>query len=216
MSAEEPQLSSQLGASLRGAMILGVFALLGAGLVAGTYHFTHERIADNEKELRLRSLHEILSLTEYDNDLLGDTVAVNAPTIGGADGKSVVHRARKNGRPVAIIMEVTAPDGYSGAIQMLVGIYISGDVAGVRVVSHRETPGLGDDIELTRSDWILQLEGKSLDAPPLDAWTVKRDGGSFDQFTGATITPRAVIKAVRNALIYFREHQARLFEAEVQ
>lgn len=200
-----------LRASLRGALILGVFAALGAGLVAGTYHLTRTRIADNEQDLLLQRLHEILADSEYDNDLARDSLRIFAPSINRDDAGSLVYRARKNGQPVAVIMEVTAPDGYAGAIRLLVGIYANGEVAGVRVIAHRETPGLGDDIDTDRSDWILKLRGKSLVAPPLEAWTVKRDGGAFDQFTGATITPRAVVKAVRNALLYFRGHQEELF-----
>ncbi len=211
MSARSSNKSSPVSASLRGALVMGVFAALGAGLVAGTYQLTHSRIAKNEREQLLQGLHEILVHSEYDNDILADTVRVTAPSIGGTDGTMLVHRARKNGQPVAVVMEVTAPAGYSGAIRMLVGIYLNGEIAGVRVVAHRETPGLGDDIDLSRSDWILQFRRKSLDEPAIDAWPVKRDGGACDQFTGATITPRAVVNAVRNALVYFREHKDQLF-----
>lgn len=213
MSAEDSSTKGPLAASLRSAFFLGVFALIGATLVAGTYHMTRAKIAKNEQELRLRSLNEILAPDEYDNDLLSDTVSVDAPAVGGEDGRTMVHRARKDGQPVAVIMEVVAPDGYSGAIRMLVGIYTNGQVAGVRVVSHRETPGLGDDIDLARSNWVLEFEGKSLESPATEAWTVKRDGGEFDQFTGATITPRAVVKAVRGALIFYRTHQTQLLTA---
>lgn len=214
MSAETP--TGPLAASLRSALLLGIFALAGVALVAGTYQLSHERIAQNQQEQKLRSLHEILADTEYDNDLLADTLRVSAPVIGGNDAESLVYRARQNGRPVAVIMEVVARDGYSGAIHLLVGIYASGEIAGVRVVAHRETPGLGDDIELSRSRWILEFDGKSLRSPASEGWAVKRDGGEFDQFTGATITPRAVVKAVRNALVYVRSNKADLFAGTSQ
>src|SRR5690606_27069458 len=109
-------------------------------------------------------------------------------------------------------LTVTAPNGYGGAIRLLVGIREDGTVAGVRVIDHRETPGLGDGIEIEKSDWMTDFEGRSLGDPPVQRWRVKKDGGEFDQFTGATITPRAVVTAVRNALIYFRTHRQALFE----
>jgi len=123
-----------------------------------------------------------------------------------------------NGKPVAVLATPVAPDGYSGSIKLLVGVYADGTLAGVRVLAHKETPGLGDAIEATRSDWILTFEGKSLNNPPPKAWAVKKDGGAFDQFTGATITPRAVVKAARQFLIYFQQHKEQLLanSADVQ
>lgn len=209
MSAERP--ARKLGVATRSALMLGVFALLGAGLVALTYELTHERIADNQQRTLQKRLHEILPAHVYDNALDEDTLQVTSPLLGAANQHSTLYRARKDGQPVAVIMEVTAPDGYSGAIRLLVGVAIDGNLAGVRVVSHRETPGLGDDLELARSDWILDFDGRSLGDPPLDNWAVRRDGGVFDQFTGATITPRAVVKAVRNALLYFRNQREQIF-----
>ena len=110
------------------------------------------------------------------------------------------------------MMIVTAPDGYNGDIRLLAAIDVTGTVLGVRVVSHRETPGLGDPIEVERSDWVLGFTGKSLLSPQGKSWAVKRDGGEFDQFTGATISPRAVVKAVHNTLLYFKTNQKSLFE----
>lgn len=208
MSAEEN--GQPLGIALKSALLLGIFAVLGGGLVALTFDLTRDRIADNRQRILLRRLHEILPAATYDNALHEDTLQVSSPLLGGADQVRTVYRARRNGQPVAVIMEVTAPDGYSGAIHLLVGIDTEGKVAGVRTVSHRETPGLGDDIDLARSDWVLAFNGRALDDPPPDGWAVRRDGGVFDQFTGATITPRAVVKAVRNALIYFRDHREQL------
>jgi electron transport complex protein RnfG len=122
-----------------------------------------------------------------------------------------VYRARLHGEPVALVIAAVAPDGYSGTIRLLVGINVDGSLSGVRVVAHRETPGLGDAIEEERSDWILGFTGKSLQNPPLQKWAVKKDGGAFDQLTGATITPRAVVKAVRQALLYYRDQKDALF-----
>jgi len=118
---------------------------------------------------------------------------------------------RRSGVPVAVILRFAAVDGYNGHIGLLVGIEADGRVAGVRVTSHRETPGLGDAIEIEKSDWVRGFEGRSLDAPAEAEWTVRRDGGAFDQFTGATITPRAVIKAVRLALAYHESHREQLY-----
>ena len=118
--------------------------------------------------------------------------------------------------PIALVMATTAPDGYSGSIRLLVGINIDGSLSGVRVVAHRETPGLGDAIDEDRSDWIRIFDGKSLQDPPEERWAVRKDGGAFDQLTGATVTPRAVVKAVRQALLYYREHQQALFSVAEQ
>lgn len=211
MNPEPSPGQAAVRSSLRGALLLGIFALIGAGLVAVTWQLTHERIANNQQMYLLRNLHEILAVTEYDNTLHEDTRLVHAPALGGVDGMVTVYRARQGGMPIAVIFEATAPDGYAGAIKLLVGVYTNGEIAGVRVVAHSETPGLGDDIELSRSDWVLAFQGKSLQSPPAGQWAVKRDGGAFDQFTGATITPRAVVKAVRNALLYFRDHRDQLF-----
>ena len=118
--------------------------------------------------------------------------------------------ATLRGQPSAVILQVTAPDGYSGAIHLLVGIKAGGQLAGVRVLRHKETPGLGDKIELSKSPWVKSFDNKSLANPGADGWAVKKDGGKFDQFAGATITPRAVVKAVHQALQYFDQHQAEL------
>jgi electron transport complex protein RnfG len=134
----------------------------------------------------------------------------------GTDEAVTVYRARREGKPIALVMAPVAPDGYSGAIKLLIGIGYDGTLTGVRVSAHHETPGLGDAIDEERSDWIFGFDGKSLDNPPLDRWRVKRDGGAFDQLTGATITPRAIVKAVKKSLLYYREHRADLFAGTLQ
>jgi electron transport complex protein RnfG len=193
-------------------IILLMFAIIGTTLVALTYENTRDRIAANERATLLRKLHKLIAPGQHDNVLLEDTLAVRDPTLLGTEDSVTVYRARKDGEPVSLVIETIAPDGYSGSIRLLVGINIDGTLGGVRVVSHRETPGLGDAIDETRSDWIHVFDGKSLHNPEPAGWAVKKDGGKFDQLTGATITPRAVVKAARNALLYYRQHQETLFE----
>ncbi len=193
-------------------IILLGFAIIGTTLVAYTYDSTRDQIAANERATLLRKLHRLIAPEQHDNVLLEDTLQVRDPTLLGTDGPVTVYRARKDGEPVSLVIETIAPDGYSGSIRLLVGININGTLSGVRVVSHRETPGLGDAIDETRSDWIHVFDGKSLHNPEPAGWAVKKDGGAFDQLTGATITPRAVVKAARNALLYYRQHQDTLFE----
>ena len=197
----------------RAAAVLAGFAVLGAVLVAVTWESTAERIARNEQAFLLRSLADVLPEGEYDNAVHEDFITVRDRELLGTDAPVTVYRARRNGRPVAAVLTPTAPAGYSGAIRLLVGVRADGRLSGVRVVAHRETPGLGDKIEAERSDWILEFEGLSLGDPPREQWAVQRDGGRFDQFTGATITPRAVVSAVRDALLYFAQHREALFAA---
>lgn len=193
------------------AVILFLFGSIGTGLVAFTYDNTRERIAANERETLLRKLHALIAPGSHDNDLFADTLLIDDPALAGTQAPVTAYRARKDNRPVALILAPVAPDGYSGSIRLLVGINYNGTLAGVRVIAHRETPGLGDGIEEDRSDWIYGFDGKSLENPPLEQWEVKKDGGRFDQMTGATITSRAVLKAVRKSLLYYRAHRDELF-----
>lgn len=189
-----------------------LFATIGAGLVGLTFDNTIDDIKHNEQLALLRNLNTILPASDYDNDLLTDTVDITPNTLLGTVSDSIAYRARKKNKPVAIVLSAIAPNGYNGPIHLLVGINYDGSLAGVRVVKHRETPGLGDAVEARRSDWILGFSNKSLKNPKPGQWKVKRDNGYFDQFTGATITPRAVVKAVKSALLYFEEHRDHLFE----
>jgi electron transport complex protein RnfG len=195
---------------LIGALILGLFAVTGTGLVALTYEGTAERIIENERQALLRSLHQIIPPDAHDNDIYTDLTTVTDARLGTNDPVTV-YRARRGGQPVATVIASTAPDGYNGNIKLLVGIHYDGSLAGVRVISHRETPGLGDAIEADRSDWILGFTDRSLGDPVERQWKVKKDGGAFDQFSGATITPRAIVKAVYNTLRYYREHREALY-----
>jgi len=196
------------------AALLAGFAVVGTALVALTQDATHQRIADNELAYLLRTLNEVVPASTYDNSMFADTIEVFDPDLLGTEEPVTVYRATREGQPVAVILTPVAPVGYSGPIRLLVGVDANGVVTGVRTVDHRETPGLGDAIELKRSDWILGFEGRSLSNPTLEAWAVRRDGGEFDQFTGATVTPRAVVKAVRDALLYFEEHRERLLSGD--
>ncbi|HIA07801.1 MAG TPA: electron transport complex subunit RsxG [Chromatiaceae bacterium] len=198
--------------------LLAVSALLGTGLLAVVNQHSEPYIAENERIMLLRSLNEVVPIESYDNEILEDQMMVLAPEYLGSKKASIVYRARKAGKPVAVVLTVVAPNGYSGPIVLLVGIDYSGDITGVRVVKHRETPGLGDAIEIERSDWIERFTGKSRRNPGRAGWKVKRDGGEFDQLTGATITPRAVVAAVSGALEYFEHNRDNLFisNAEIQ
>lgn len=199
----------------RNAIGLGIFAVITAGVIAITQVVTAERIADQIRRAEAAALFEIIPEQQHDNDLLADTVEL-APDPRLGNQKPVdAWVARKAGEPAGVIIPVTATDGYSGDIRLLVGIDPSGEVLGVRVTAHRETPGLGDKIELRKSDWILSFSGRSLSNPEPDEWAVIRDGGVFDQFTGATITPRAVVHAVRETLDYVRDHQQTLLRDDV-
>ncbi len=193
------------------AALLMIFASTGAALVGLTYNTTADDIRHNQQLTLLKKLNTIIPANEYDNDLLEDTIYIPADYLLGTQSEEKVYRARKGDRDIAVVLPASAPNGYNGPIEMLVGIYSNGDIAGVRIIKHRETPGLGDAIESSRSDWILGFTGRSLKQPESKRWKVKRDGGSFDQFTGATITPRAVVKAIHAALLYFEKNREKLF-----
>ena len=193
------------------ALILTGFAVVGTGLVAVTYTGTKDIIAEAQRQALEANLNQLVPADRYDNRVTEDMITVTAPEWLGTDQPVTVYRARKDGQPVALFATPYAPDGYSGPIQLLIGVYADGALAGARVLAHKETPGLGDSIEARRSPWILAFAGKSLANPEPERWKVKKDGGAFDQFTGATITPRAVVKATRKFLEYVQTHQAQLF-----
>jgi electron transport complex protein RnfG len=192
-------------------VLLSLFAIAGTALIAFTFDNTADRIAAEEREFLLRSIQTLIPPSRYDNDPYSDTISVQAPQLLGSRDPIPVYRARKDGQPVAAVMEPVAPDGYGGAIKLLVAIAYDGTVLGVRVLNHQETPGLGDNIEIDKSNWITSFTGQSLSKLDNRQWHVKKDGGVFDQFTGATITPRAVVKAVHNSLKYFSQHRDALF-----
>ncbi|PKM26287.1 MAG: electron transport complex subunit RsxG [Gammaproteobacteria bacterium HGW-Gammaproteobacteria-13] len=207
-----PEISRSM---LKNALVLGLFAIVTVGLVAVLQQATAGRIANAERQAQVRALSEILPQGSYDNHLLDNSIQLHDPLLGSKSPQTA-YIALKDGKPSAVILRATAPDGYSGAIHLLIGIQADGRLAGVRVLGHRETPGLGDKIELAKSAWIRSFDGKSLSNPDEDGWAVKKDRGEFDQFAGATITPRAVVKAVHKALQYFDANQEQLFAAQVK
>jgi len=206
-------MKSEANPLLKSAASLGLVAILGTALLSGVNRATAERIAQQEQRVVLEQLGQIVSPDRYDNALQDDWFQFRDNSWFPQDQLVVAYRARRSGEPVAVILRFAAVDGYNGHIGLLVGIEADGRVAGVRVTSHRETPGLGDAIEIEKSSWVLGFDGKSLGAPPESRWTVRRDGGAFDQFTGATITPRAVTRAVQLALAYHERHREHLYSA---
>lgn len=187
-----------------GAFLAG-FALLGTLALASVYSLTLPQVEANERASTLKQLNVLVPASSYDNDLLANTPLLPAADFGSAEDV-VVYRASKQGVPVAALFIVTAPDGYSGKIRLVVGVNADQTLAGVRILSHKETPGLGDKIDADKNDWILGFANKSLQNPTLTGWAVRKDGGEFDQFTGATITPRAVVKAVKRTLEWSQQH----------
>jgi len=189
------------------------FTVLGTLVLASAFFATRAPIEASERQARLELFQQVLPAALHDNDLLKDTIIVPAGGELGNRGETLVHRARLAGQPSAVILEATAPDGYSGDIKLLVAVRADGSIAGVRVLVHKETPGLGDYIDIAHGDWIKNFDEQSLAKTADDGWRVKKDGGSFDYMAGATITPRAVVKAVHKALKYFEGHRDELFAA---
>ncbi|MDH5357737.1 MAG: electron transport complex subunit RsxG [Gammaproteobacteria bacterium] len=193
-------------------VMLAIFAIVATSLVALTEAGTHDKIIENERQTLLNAINAVIAHDEYDNAILTDTLTLPKSGQLGTKEATTVYRARLNEQPVAAILTAVAPNGYNGQIKLLIGIFADGSLSGVRVINHKETPGLGDKINEKKSNWILKFKGLSLKNPDQSRWQVKKDGGDFDQFTGATITPRAVVKAVKNALLYFDEHRDDLFK----
>ena len=196
--------------ALRTAATLIAFTALGTGLLAYTFDITKGNIARNEAQTKRDLIQQVLPQPLYNNDVVHDVVQIPPTAELGTTLTSNAYRARLNGNPAALVLEATAPDGYSGKIGLLIAIQSNGELAGVRVVTHKETPGLGDYIEMAKSPWIKQFDHASLTSEDM-AWKVKKDGGRFDYMSGATITPRAVVKAVHKALRYYEQHGSAIF-----
>ena len=190
------------------AIIAAVFTV---GLVA-IANVTRERIARSQEAWIKEHLDALVSPQSYDNDPLTDTTEVSAPDLLGTADPVTVYRMRKAGLPVAVALRSIAPDGYRGPLELLVAIAPGGQLLGVQVIRHDETPGLGDAFENRDADWLDRFRGLSLSNPPQQRWSVRRDGGDFDAFTGATITPRAIVKAVRRTLEFYRGNEDRLYQ----
>lgn len=198
-----PKLEFQTG-------ILAGFALIASVLLGVTNCSTEGTIQRRLDEDLIKSLEEVVPAGLHDNDMLQDTLTIPSAEYNIGANETIVYLAKKSGQVSAVCFKFTAPDGYSGAINMIMGIDREGNILGVRVLNHKETPGLGDKIEVTKSDWILNFAGRSLDNLTPTQWAVKKDGGEFDQFAGATITPRKSVQAINRGLQLFKAHQAQL------
>ncbi len=192
------------------ALTLLVFSVIGAGLLSGAYILTRPTIELSEQAVKLALVAQTLPVGSFDNDLIRDARTLPANPQLGLKRNGLAYVASRQGIATAVVLEAAAPDGYAGEIRLLIGVQADGRITGVRVTAHKETPGLGDYIEIARDRWITQFTGKSLDVPVDAAWKVRKDGGAFDYVAGATITPRAVVKAVHKALHYFKEHRSEL------
>lgn len=207
-----------LRAIARNAIGLAGFALLTVGAIALTVLLTSERIAANQERVRQAALLEIVLPEDASASAraavdLSRQFELEVAALGHREPRTLVLAHRPDAEPV-LLLPLRIPDGYSGDIELMLGIDGSGRISGVRVVAHRETPGLGDRIERRRSDWIESFRGRSLGDPDLEGWTVRRDGGDFDAFTGATITPRAIARGIGRALLWFEQSGQALFEEE--
>jgi electron transport complex protein RnfG len=200
--------------ALRTGAILFAFALVATALLAFTFTRTQPTIERSQQAEKLALLSQLLPPALYDNDLLASQKSLPANDLLGTRQPSALWIARRDARITAVVLEAIAPDGYSGNIALLIGIKTDGTVTGVRVTAHRETPGLGDYIDRAKSPWIEQFVGKSRIDPEPKHWKVAKDGGRFDARAGATITPRAVVKAVHAALDYFARNRAMLLAEE--
>ena len=198
-----PKLEFQTG-------ILAGFALLASVLLGVTNCSTEATIQQRLDEDLKKSLEEVVPGTLHDNDMLQDTLTIPSADFNIGANQTTVYLAKKSGKVTAVCFKFTAPDGYSGAINMIMGVDRDGNILGVRALSHKETPGLGDKIEVAKSDWILSFAGRSLENLTQAQWAVEKDGGVFDQFAGATITPRKSVQATYRGLQLFKAHQAQL------
>jgi len=198
---------------MRSGVTLAAIAAICTALVAFTYQLTDERIAANEQAWLEQSLQPALSGLFFDSGVSESMLTLPAPHELPGSEDAIIYRVYSGETPVAALFVVSARDGYAGAIRLLVGVDIDGSVTGVHVLAHRETPGLGDRIESEKSDWVMQFDGRSLTDPAIDDWKIRRDGGDFDQLTGASVTPRAVVKAIRETLQYFDANAESVFAA---
>lgn len=200
----------------RTAATLFIFVAIFTGLLSGAYLWTKPAIEASATEEKMKLVDEVLPRTEYDNALLTDTVVLPATPELGLKDPTTLFRARQGGQPVALVFEAVAPDGYAGKIRLIIAMRANGEVAGVRVTQHKETPGLGDYVEIKKDKnkarpWITQFNSMSLAKVADKDWKLKKDGGQIDYHAGATVTPRAVSKAVLKAVQWAEANRDRLF-----
>jgi Na+-translocating ferredoxin:NAD+ oxidoreductase subunit G len=200
------------GSPIRTLLLVGIVAAAAAFMVSASHEFSKDRIAANERARLIASLNSVLDPNLRSHDLSTVRLSATDQDLLGDDEPIDVFVAMDEHIPAAVVFASVAPDGYNAAIRMLIGVSPGGALTGVRVVSHRETPGLGDAIEIAKSRWVLQFDGLTLAMPPLPMWAVDKDDGQFDSITGATVTSRAVVKSVKNTLLYFQDHRDALYE----
>jgi electron transport complex protein RnfG len=193
------------------AFLLSAAAIICTGLIAIVNGLTQPMIAEQQQKALLKTLNQLIPEKLYDNDLVATCFTVSDPELLGSKQPKKVFIAKKAQNDVALIIETSTLKGYSGEIKLVVGIFENGAVSGVRVISHTETPGLGDKIQTNKSNWVESFTNKSYQESKQSLWEVKKNGGEFDAFTGATITPRSVVFAVKDALIYFDKNKQKLF-----
>ncbi len=184
---------------------LAAFAGGAAVLLYVIYQFALPAQQLNQQKALLLQLNTLVAAEHYNNDLTQDKLTLSIPALS-AKKPVTIYRARRDNQPVASLLTVTAHNGYSGDIHLLVGIWADNRLAGVRVLAHKETPGLGDYIEAERDEWIHQFSNKSYQNTPQSRWKVKKDGGDFSFRTGATITPRAIVSTVEKTLAWVSQH----------
>lgn len=212
----KPRTPSAASMAARTAVILFIFVIVFTGFLSSAYLWTKPAIEASLAEEKMKLIDEVLPRRSYDNALLKDTLEIPPSPLLGLDEVSTVYRARQGGQARALVLEAVAPDGYAGKIRLLVAVAADGSVAGVRVTQHKETPGLGDYIEPKKDKnkarpWITQFNGLSPTVIGEREWKVRKDGGRFDSVAGATVTPRAVIKATRKAVQYVAENREQLY-----
>ncbi|GGP41902.1 electron transport complex subunit G [Shewanella algicola] len=200
---------------IKNGLLLGLFALCCTGLVALVNALTYDTIAMQEQKQLTETLTQVIPHELHDNALFEQCILVHSPELLGSKKALPAYLAYKNQQPVAIAIEAIAPDGYNGEIKLIIGVDNSSQVLGVRTLSHQETPGLGDKIDLRKSDWVTHFSGLFF-KDNTDLWKVKKDGGQFDQFTGATITPRAYVNAVSKALTFVKQNRKVLYQSHVK
>ena len=210
--------------SLRNGIILAIFALVTTGLTALTWLLTKDKIESVKELALLKAITELVPAERYTNDPYRDCVLLTNESLLGTKEPQQAWRLRNAEGNVAVLISSVAPNGYNGAINIIVGHYLNIEkltidkltktsLAGVRVTDHKETPGLGDKIETRKGNWIIQFADLNTHQVKNDYWQVKKDGGQFDAFTGATITPRAVLMAVSKNIDYFQQYQQSIFAA---
>lgn len=201
------------------AITLFLFVVIFTGMLSGAYLWTKPALEASAAEEKMKLVNEVLPGSEYDNNLLTDTLTLPASPELGLDEATSLYRARKSGQPVALVFEAQANDGYAGRIRLLIALYADGRLAGVRVTQHKETPGLGDYVEPKKDKnkahpWILQFTQLDTNTLTDKDWKVKKDGGRFEYYAGATVTPRAVVKAVKKAVAFIAPQREQLFAQE--